>query len=393
MGEERREREEERRRRGGRRRRGRKESERTKGFLGPLFRFRYRSLLLLLFLCDLERARRERKVKSFAVACLGRRRRREKKKEQKMQKNTTSSPGLGLVDKRPGRQLAPLLAVRVLALGPDLLDDGGLEGLRGDEGGHFLEWSRVWKRERRRGRGREDEAEAARLFVSMILFRFSSFFRSSFAFFECVRHEAIERSSRQRSVTREQSPRERKRAMTIAFLFFPFCRRTWRVIRSSLFFDQLKQSFFLSSRTMPLPVDGACCAHDHDCEAEDCGPAWSLHKHVATARLRALNAAAPADASKLLRPWGERATPASAAPGLGRRRPAGAACARPFEGLVKITAFSVVSCRMVVEEVGVNKETEANNTLLRRACASLSTATTSTLTRWARSSPRRSLSS
>lgn len=24
-----------------------------------------------------------------------------------------------------------------------------------------------------------------------------------------------------------------------------------------------------------------CCAHDHDCEDADCGPAWSLHKHIA----------------------------------------------------------------------------------------------------------------
>ena len=62
----------------------------------------------------------------------------EEDDDKKVKKCKTSSPGLGLVYKRPGRQLAPFLALRVLALGPDLLDDGGLEGLRGDEGGHFF---------------------------------------------------------------------------------------------------------------------------------------------------------------------------------------------------------------------------------------------------------------
>ena len=96
---------------------------------------------------------------------------------------------------------------------------------------------------------------------------------------------------------------------------------------------------------MPPPdAGGACCAHDHDCEAEDCGPAWSLHRHVATARLRALNAAAPADASKLLRPWGERATPASPPLVSDDDDPPELLVHVPFEGLVKITAFALVSC-------------------------------------------------
>ena len=92
------------------------------------------------------------------------------------------------------------------------------------------------------------------------------------------------------------------------------------------------------------PVDGPCCAHDHDCEAEECGPAWSLHKHVATSRLRALNAAAPADASSLLRPWGERATPARPPLVSDDDDPPELLVHVPFEGLVKITAFAVVSC-------------------------------------------------
>ncbi|GFH16278.1 PITH domain-containing protein [Haematococcus lacustris] len=33
----------------------------------------------------------------------------------------------------------------------------------------------------------------------------------------------------------------------------------------------------------------ACCAHDHDCDAADCGPAYSLHKHIDLSHVRCLN--------------------------------------------------------------------------------------------------------
>ena len=33
-------------------------------------------------------------------------------------------------------------------------------------------------------------------------------------------------------------------------------------------------------RKKKMPNFGACCAHDHDCEAADCGPSWSLHEHI-----------------------------------------------------------------------------------------------------------------
>jgi hypothetical protein len=29
-----------------------------------------------------------------------------------------------------------------------------------------------------------------------------------------------------------------------------------------------------------MPAHGATCAHDHDCEGADCGPAYSLYKHI-----------------------------------------------------------------------------------------------------------------
>jgi len=112
-------------------------------------------------------------------------------------------------------------------------------------------------------------------------------------------------------------------------------------VRSNFIFFSIDQS--ITFKTMP-PVDGGCCAHDHDCAAEDCGPAWSLHRHVATTRLRALNAAAPADASKLLRPWGERSRPAEPPLVSDDDDPPELLVHVPFEGLVKITALSVVSC-------------------------------------------------
>lgn len=35
-----------------------------------------------------------------------------------------------------------------------------------------------------------------------------------------------------------------------------------------------------------MPQFAGCCAHDHDCEAAECGPAWSLHSHIDTAHVR-----------------------------------------------------------------------------------------------------------
>ena len=60
---------------------------------------------------------------------------RSKKEQQNIRTKPSLSPWLGLVDERSRGQLAPLFAVWVLALGPDLLDQGRrLQGLRGDKG-------------------------------------------------------------------------------------------------------------------------------------------------------------------------------------------------------------------------------------------------------------------
>ena len=33
------------------------------------------------------------------------------------------------------------------------------------------------------------------------------------------------------------------------------------------------------------PHDG-CCAHDHDCDAENCGAMWCLHQYIDTDKVR-----------------------------------------------------------------------------------------------------------
>lgn len=38
----------------------------------------------------------------------------------------------------------------------------------------------------------------------------------------------------------------------------------------------------LRLNTGPRMASGGCCGHDHDCEAEDCAPQWSLYKYVDT---------------------------------------------------------------------------------------------------------------
>lgn len=141
--------------------------------------------------------------------------------------------------------------------------------------------------------------------------------------------------------------REQPHAVTtLLFRFYPFSEGGQREMSSfSLLSSRLTINRSLSLRFfIIMPPDGPCCAHDHNCDAEDCSPAWSLHNHVATARLRVLNAAAPADASKLLRPWGERAAPARPPLVSDDDDPPELLVHVPFEGLVKITAFSVVSC-------------------------------------------------
>ena len=91
-----------------------------------------------------------------------------------------------------------------------------------------------------------------------------------------------------------------------------------------------------------MPPTTACCAHDHDCEAADCGPAWSLHTKVHADRVRALNAAPPARPAALLRPWAARSVAGVPPLVSDDDDPPELLVHIPFDGLVRITAIAVV---------------------------------------------------
>ena len=92
---------------------------------------------------------------------------------------------------------------------------------------------------------------------------------------------------------------------------------------------------------MPPPPSGPCCAHDHDCDAADCGPAWSLHTHVRLPKLVALNAAPPASPAALFRAWASRTAPASPPLLSDDDDPPELLLHVEFDGLVRITARGV----------------------------------------------------
>ena len=101
--------------------------------------------------------------------------------------------------------------------------------------------------------------------------------------------------------------------------------------------------FFSLQPTPPtMPPTTACCAHDHDCEAADCGPAWSLHTKVHADRVRALNAAPPARPAALLRPWAARSVAGVPPLVSDDDDPPELLVHIPFDGLVRITAIAVV---------------------------------------------------
>jgi len=91
-----------------------------------------------------------------------------------------------------------------------------------------------------------------------------------------------------------------------------------------------------------MPPSTACCAHDHDCEAADCGPAWSLHTKIHADRVTALNAAAPARPAALFRAWATRTAPAAPPLISDDDDPPELLVHVPFDGLVRITAIAVV---------------------------------------------------
>ncbi|KAK9845719.1 hypothetical protein WJX81_000448 [Elliptochloris bilobata] len=90
-----------------------------------------------------------------------------------------------------------------------------------------------------------------------------------------------------------------------------------------------------------MPSYQACCAHDHDCEAEECGPAWSLHKHVHLSHVSALNEAVQGSAVSVLRPWHQRLEPP--VPNLDSNDDDPELLIHiPFDGTVKLKAVCII---------------------------------------------------
>ncbi|KAG2499739.1 hypothetical protein HYH03_002672 [Edaphochlamys debaryana] len=93
------------------------------------------------------------------------------------------------------------------------------------------------------------------------------------------------------------------------------------------------------------PPSKACCAHDHDCEASDCGVAYSLYKHVAVEQVRCLNEATPGSCRSVLRPWHERLRDSPDGPLRSNEDDDEQELLLhiPFDGAVKLKAISLIS--------------------------------------------------
>jgi hypothetical protein len=95
----------------------------------------------------------------------------------------------------------------------------------------------------------------------------------------------------------------------------------------------------------PPPPTAGCCAHDHDCEEAECGPAYSLAERVDLSRVRCLNAEGPpgAAAAVLQRSWASRSDPC---PPPGPLRSADddpeLLLHIPFDGAAKIKAICII---------------------------------------------------
>ncbi|CAK0741077.1 hypothetical protein CVIRNUC_001298 [Coccomyxa viridis] len=90
-----------------------------------------------------------------------------------------------------------------------------------------------------------------------------------------------------------------------------------------------------------MPNFGACCAHDHDCEAADCGPAWSLHERIDQSHVWALNEAHAGSVKGVFRPWAERLD--MSLPTLDSNEDDPELLIHvPFNGSVKIKAITII---------------------------------------------------
>ncbi|KAK9837603.1 hypothetical protein WJX74_001224 [Apatococcus lobatus] len=86
---------------------------------------------------------------------------------------------------------------------------------------------------------------------------------------------------------------------------------------------------------------GCSCAHDHDCESNDCGPAWSLYQHIDTPRVWCLNELEEHSVWQCFRPWEQRLE--SAQPPLrSNEDDAELLIHVPFNGSIKVRAISII---------------------------------------------------
>ncbi|BDA48813.1 PITH domain-containing protein 1 [Coccomyxa sp. Obi] len=90
-----------------------------------------------------------------------------------------------------------------------------------------------------------------------------------------------------------------------------------------------------------MPTYEGCCAHDHDCEASECGPAWSLHEYIDHSNIAALNEARAGSVRSVFRPWAERLDLSQPTLDSNDDDPE-LLIHVPFNGSVKIKAISII---------------------------------------------------
>ncbi|GBF98342.1 hypothetical protein Rsub_11236 [Raphidocelis subcapitata] len=89
------------------------------------------------------------------------------------------------------------------------------------------------------------------------------------------------------------------------------------------------------------PANQGCCAHDHDCDTADCGPAYSLYKHIALEQVHCLNEDVDGSCRNVFRAWDAR----TAAPEVPLRSDPDdeeLLLTIPFDGAVKLKAVCVI---------------------------------------------------
>lgn len=90
-----------------------------------------------------------------------------------------------------------------------------------------------------------------------------------------------------------------------------------------------------------MPAFQGCCSHDHDCEAADCGPAYSLYKYIDMPRVHCLNEATDGSCRKVFKPWSQRTEPTSE-PLQSNDDDPELLLHVPFDGAVKLKAICII---------------------------------------------------